>query len=136
MEGITIYTNLNDIPSVSYEGYVWMSDETEPKVLMGESFDFSKITTNPFVVEALLFDNTTNSSIHITHDGSYFITVYDLNKLNTEDTKFEPKEYLPHRLKGVEKVCFKQLWKEEKDENCLNFPVLTLKATVFCGFKK
>jgi CRISPR type III-associated protein (TIGR04423 family) len=136
MEGITIYTNLNDISSVNYEGYIWMSDETEPTVLNNKSFDFSIIETNPFIVEALLFDAKNKISIHVTHDGAYKINSFDLNKLKEQKIELVEKEYLPHRLKGVEKVHFVQLWKEENDPLCNDFPVLELKATVFCGFKK
>ncbi len=129
------HTNLNEIPSFEFEGYIWMSDEQNPIVLKNETFDFSSIKENPFIVEGLLFDKETNTSIHIAHDGTYQIVEYNLNELSKKGELIN-KEYLPHRLSGVEKVSFKQVWMDEKDENCEDFPVLTLKAIVFCGFKK
>jgi CRISPR type III-associated protein (TIGR04423 family) len=126
--------NLNSIPPGNYEGYIWMSDSEEPKVLNGEKFDFSLIQINPFIIEGLLFDKVANISIHIIHTGDYVITKYELHKLSSQ--VIEPKEYLPHRLKEIKKLLFKQIWEEKSDKNCLDFPVLTLKAIVFCGFKK
>ena len=85
-------------------------------------------------MEGLLFHKTSGTSIHLQHVGDYLIHQYNLNEVKPEN--MVEKEYLPHRLKDVKKVCFKQLWEEEKDKNCEDFPVLTLKAIVFCGFKK
>ena len=130
----TKYTRLSEIPSFEFEGYIWISNSIEPIVLNYEKFDFSSISLNPFIVEGLLFNKTTGTSIHIQHAGDYLIHQYNLNEVKPENSV--EKEYLPHRLKDVKKVCFKQLWEEEEDKNCEYFPVLTLKAIVFCGFKK
>jgi CRISPR type III-associated protein (TIGR04423 family) len=46
------------------------------------------------------------------------------------------KSYLPHRLEGVKKVHFKQVWLPVTDDNGEGMEVLTLKAIVFCGFNK
>ncbi len=126
--------NLKEIPSVNYEGYIWMSNETEPKVLKNEKYDFSAISQNPFIIEGLLYDKTSQKSFHIQHVGECLIYEYNLDEVKSEN--LVPKEYLPHRLKEVEKVCFKQIWEEEEDKNCEGFPVLNLKVIVFCGFKK
>jgi CRISPR type III-associated protein (TIGR04423 family) len=128
------YNQLNEIPKLTFEGYVWMSDEESPKVLFNETFDFKNIMINPFIIEALLYNETEKTSIHIQHTGEYQIFEYDLKNLSEE--QLVAKSYLPHRLEGVEKVNFKQLWIPEPDENCENMEVLTLKAIVFCGFKK
>lgn len=128
------YTSLSEIPSLDFEGYIWISNSIEPIVLNNEKFDFSSIGLNPFIVEGLLFNKASGTSIHIQHAGDYLIHQYNLNEVKPENSV--EKEYLPHRLKDVKKVCFKQLWEEVKDENCEDFPVLTLKAIVFCGFKK
>jgi CRISPR type III-associated protein (TIGR04423 family) len=136
MEGIKLYTNLKDIPSAKYDGYVWMSNEDKPIVLQKEDFNHRESVINPFIVEALLFDEEKQHSIHITHDGSYKITGFDLNTFKKPTFEVVEKSYLPHRLEGLKKVCFKQIWMEEEDKEFPNFPVLTLQATVFCGFKK
>jgi CRISPR type III-associated protein (TIGR04423 family) len=128
---------LNELNNIEFEGYVWLSDQEEPIILNNQTFDFSKYEegSNPFIIEALLFDKTKNKSIHITHTGRYHINdEFDLDNLK-EGSELEPVEYLPHRLDGVDKVCFKQLWIPEKDEYCDNLPVLKMKALIFTGFK-
>ena len=126
--------NLSEIKNRTYSGYIWMSDEKEPMVLNNEEFDFSTIGVNPFIIEALLYCETENVSLIIRHTGKYHINEVDMNNL-PKDAELVDMEYLPHRLKGIEKVCFKQLWIPEKDENCEGFPVLEMKAIVFTGFK-
>lgn len=133
MTNIIKHESLKNIPNLTYEGYVWMSDKEYPIVLNGETYDFSEINTNPFIIEALLYNKEEKKSIHVQHSGEYQIFEYDLSKL--EKSNLVEKEYLPHRLKDVEKVLIKQIWLPEKDENCAGFDVLKLKAIVFCGFK-
>lgn len=136
MEGVKKLISLNEIPSCNFEGYVWKSDSVNPVTLLNETFDFSIIKLNPFIVEGLLYDQSSNKSYHITHDGEYQIFEYDLTVLSKKG-EFNPKEYNPHRLdKSIKKVKFNQIWMDEKDLNCIGLAVLTLKATVFCGFKK
>lgn len=132
MLGIKKYDSIKEIPNRNYEGYVWLSNKKNPFILLDESFDFSTVEANPFIIEALLFNKKENKSIHIQHTGEYQIFEYDLSKL--EKSNCVEKEYLPHRLKDVEKVLFKQIWLPEKDGNCAEFDVLILKAIVFCGF--
>jgi len=127
---------INDIKSRKYEGYVWFSDHEKPKVLHNESYDFSKHnnTENPFIIEALLYANDENISVSVKHTGKYQIHEIDLNDL-PEGADFQEIKYLPHRLNGVKKVKFKQLWLPEEDENCNNWEVLKMKALVFTGFE-
>ncbi|MDD3722728.1 MAG: TIGR04423 family type III CRISPR-associated protein [Lutibacter sp.] len=134
LDFIKRYNSIKEIPNRNYEGYVWLSNEKKPFILPDVSFDFSTVEANPFVVEALLFDKAENKSIHVQHTGEYQIFEYDLQRI--EESCIEKKEYLPHRLKDVKNVLFKQIWLPEEDENCAGFEVLKLKAIVFCGFKK
>lgn len=134
MKGIRKIDLLTEIPSYKYEGYVWMSDAKEPKVLNDEIFDFENVTTNPFVIEALLYSKDKKVSVQVQHTGDYQIFEYHLGELT--DAEFSDKEYLPHRLKNVSKVKFKQVWLPEEDANCKDMEVLNLKAIVFCGFLK
>ena len=125
---------LNELNNIEFEGYVWLSDQEEPKILNNQTFDFSKYEegSNPFIIEALLYNKETRKSVHIMHTGKYHISEYDLKKYT--DKNFVDVQYLPHRLEGVNKVCFKQLWVPENDENCENMPVLKMQALVFTGF--
>jgi CRISPR type III-associated protein (TIGR04423 family) len=136
MEGLKKINNISEIPATSYVGYVWFSNSEKPKMLHKQDFEDRNISSNPFIVEALLFDEANNISVHILHDGSYNIIQYDLETLKSDGFQLVSKAYLPHRLEGVEKVHFVQLWKAEEDSLCEGMLVDTLKATVFCGFKK
>lgn len=130
--------NISEIKKRKYEGYVWMSDEKTPKVLYGkEEYDFASIATqNPFVIEALLWSEKDNISVHVRHTGKYHIHEYELNELSKIDgVELVEKSFLPHRLEKVERVKFKQLWLPEPDENCIKIPVLTMKALIFTGFE-
>ena len=126
--------NLSEIKNRKYSGYIWMSDKKNPVVLNNEEFDFSVIGINPFIMEALLYCEEENISLTIRHTGKYHINEIDLNNL-PKGAELEDVEYLPHRLNGVDKVCFKQLWVPEEDKNCKGLPVLKMKALVFTGFK-
>ncbi len=125
---------LSEIKNRKYSGYIWMSDAKEPKMLNNEDFDFSPIGVNPFIIEALLYSEIENTSLTIRHTGKYHINEIDLNDL-PDGAALKDVEYLPHRLKGIKKVCFKQLWVPEEDKNCNDLPVLKMKALVFTGFK-
>lgn len=134
MKGIRKIDKLTEIPAYKYEGYVWMSDAKEPKVLNNERFDFESIKTNPFVIEALLYSPDEEVSIHVQHTGDYQMYAYSLKEFS--QLEISEKEYLSHRLKNVSKLKFKQLWLPEADANCEGMEVMTLKAIVFCGFLK
>ncbi len=126
---------LKQIPDgIAFDGYVWLSDKKKPEVLRGEPFNFSDIEQNPFVVEALLYNAENEVSYHIRHAGRYHIHKYDLKNLS-EGIKAEDVAYLPHRLDGVTKCKFKQIWIPEEDSYCEGMEVLTMKALVFVGFE-
>ena len=129
---------LKDIKKRKYQGYVWMSDKKMPPTLNDEEFDFSDNIykePNPFVIEALLWCEGENVSIHVRHTGRYVINQFDLTELKKAGAEFVEKFYVPHRLDTDEKsVRFQQIWESEKDPLCNDMPVLTLKAVVFTGF--
>lgn len=132
---VKTYNKITDIPKRKYQGYIWFSDKTKPLVLLEkEDFDFSSIKTqNPFIVEALLYSEEGNQSIMIKHTDKYIIKEYNLSEL-TRGTEVVEKEYLPHRLEGVNKLKFTQIWVEAEDPFCEKMETLQLKATVFTGF--
>lgn len=133
MDPITKHHTLDTLPNLNYQGYIWFSDADKPIVLKDETYDFSTISVNPFIIEALLYNEQKEVSIHIQHADNYQITEYHLNHFDKAEVA--DVEYLPHRLSGVEKVKFKQIWLPEPEENCQGMEVLNLKAIVFCGFK-
>jgi len=125
---------LSEIKHRKYTGYIWMSDQKTPEVLINEEFDFSTIGLNPFIVEALLYNKEEDISLTIRHTGKYHINEINLKKL-PEGAELVDVAYLPHRIEGVDKVQFKQLWIPEDDENRNDLPVLKMKALAFTGFK-
>ena len=134
--GIRKINSISDLMNTPFEGYVWLSYAKEPIILHENVYKFTQHNGNPFIIEALLFDPFSKKSVHITHDGVQHIVEYDLPTLKKGGYEPEPKHYLSHRLEGIEHLHFVQLWKEEPDELCIGMKVKTLKATVFCGFKK
>jgi CRISPR type III-associated protein (TIGR04423 family) len=126
------------IPDHNFTGYYWMSDCDKPKMLSEEPFpkELFGEGKNPFCIEALLYSDSEQVSIHIQHTGQYLVSGYDLSKL--KGLEIEEKAYLPHKLENVEKVLFKQVWEEDLltvDEK-ESMPTLKPTALIFCGFKK
>ncbi len=140
---IESYKDITKIPKRKYQGYIWYSDGKQkradgkemPDILNGnDEFSFTENHLNPFVVEALLYCQKEQISVMVKHNGAYLIKEYDLKTLpHGAELITEEKNYFSHRLEG-KKICFKQLWIAEKDENCENMEVLNLKAIIFTGF--
>lgn len=129
---------LTDIPSgIPMDGYLWFSDEREPRLflnkpLAGDLFPLKGI--NPFIVEGNLYDPANGKSYSVRYDGSDTrVYCYDHNKL---PQNYNPLEYIPVRLGGaVQKLVFRQYWKNEPDPLCEGFEVLKPSSIVFFGFK-
>ncbi|MEA5402816.1 TIGR04423 family type III CRISPR-associated protein [Arcicella sp. DC2W] len=126
---------ITDIPKRKYDGYVWFSDQKEPVPLIQKEYSFEDTKENPFVIEALLWNEEEKISIMVRHTGKYHIQEFKLKELPTGH-ELEEKVYLPYRLGDkVKHVCFKQLWIPEEDELCEKMEVMTMKALIFTGFK-
>lgn len=131
IKGIYKITSLEVIPNGNYQGYYWLSNAETPVMVNGK-LDLTQIKINPFIIEGMLWDEKSQKSIMISHTGSYQIFEYNLKEIEGE---FVEKEYMAHRLDGVSKVSFKQLWQAEEDTNCERMEVLKMKAQIFVGFK-
>lgn len=125
--------NLKDIPNHAYEGYVWLSGQPKPKVLSNEKYDFENTGQNPFIIEALLWAKNEKVAVHISHTHRYLINVYDLKTLESADNK--DIIFLAHKIDGVKKLKFTQIWQAEPDPLCERMEVLEMKAQVFIGFE-
>ena len=124
----------HNIPEATYEGYIWMSDQTEPDVLMGNKMPEFTLTDgeNPFVAEAQLWDAAHNISISVRFaDGRYHIATTSVTP-----SAADAVTYLPHRIKGVRGLKFQRIWTPIDDPLCEGMPALTLQNTVFIGFEK
>ena len=134
--------NINDIDfTLTYEGYLWMSDENRPRVFGPESkVDYHLFDTrNPFVVEGYLLNKQTGISISIKYiDGQYHIyrNIIQDTDLNSKDV--DTVYYLTQRMKtsGKEWAKFLRYWKEKADSSCLGMNVLEVEKEVFIGFIK
>lgn len=129
---------LSEIPARKYTGYIWLSDKEKPIVLINKTHDFSKVDVNPFIIEALLWNEEEQVSVMVRHSGRYHVHEYKIKELK-QSGELVNKEYLPHQLehsdKTVKKVKFKQVWLPEKDPLCEGMEVLTMKALVFTGLE-
>jgi CRISPR type III-associated protein (TIGR04423 family) len=131
---------IKDIPLLPYEGYLWCSDQKKPQLIDGD-FHHGLLTTFPCVVEGMLYDKQSNTSIHIKHiNGEYWITLFDLNAFVGRSWQSSIEEYLPNGTisENVEKIIFTELWEEQTIPEYFEdgFTTFLPKAFVFTGFKK
>lgn len=125
------------IDKARYEGYVWMSDSSEPSVVFPDNewgMTFSD-TDNPFVIEGNLWNATERVSVMIKYvDGKHIVRC---TVVTDEDVKnVTRKEMIPHRIDGVDNILFLQFWTEVEDPLCENMVSLQPGKLVFVGFKR
>lgn len=147
--------NINDITlDKNYEGYLWLSNSTEPHVYINEKINLH-MKEGIFIVEGQLYNSTDYISYSIKYvDGKYIVYKNDIDSalLNLGEGKqksitmkdeegndvlciVERKDYLSNRMSD-HWLKFLRYWEEKEDENCMNMPVLTFTKNVFVGFKK
>lgn len=121
-----------------YEGYVWLSNATAPKVYVPgrpftDDFPANDIPADaiPFVVEAWLYDKGERMSYAIRYlNGSYVRIAYNL-----ELSSGPGRSYRAHDIPGFQDFHSIEHWVAEKDERCDNMEVLRHAWTAFAGFK-
>lgn len=118
------------------EGYLWWSDQQQPKVCQDEAFDISlDETENPFVVEGQLYDIEEKKSYSIKYvDGHYIINVYKVEDGDFGNPDNEAKSCLSNRM-GDRWLRFLRYWEPVKDPNCEGMEALKLTKNVFVGFE-
>ena len=149
-----------EIPGGKLVGFLWKSDDNPHTV---QIFDGNEevpeieldASVNPFVVEGQLCDIGKKISYSIRYvDGQYWLSVYDVKKLNEEVGVKDIQEYkyiasfdnAPDRLcfkeywradaKDNEKLCLKEGDGEKEESLCLDFAPLCPAEFVFVGFEK
>lgn len=123
------------IDKSKYEGYIWESDKRDPELLPSAGTINTDNVGNPFVIEGQLVDLGKTQSLSIKMvDGKYIVKEYKLS--DYDDCKVEDYEYIPNRMPGVERLCFKRAWREKKDDMCEGWNVLQPAELVFVGLKK
>lgn len=131
---ISKITALQSIPDLEYEGYLWYSNATEPKILEGQQFSPDQLTKLPFVVEGMLYAEKEKVSIRIVNiDGAYRIAKMTL--------EYIPKEYITTYFAKEQfgknwKIQMYQHWVEKEDAINDNRLVLCPTWSAFVGFKK
>ena len=134
---------INEIKSLTYEGYLWMSDQEDPTVYENDSVTLPIEGANPFVVEGQLYNRTEGLSYSIKYvDGQYIVLEYKVTEADVKNPDNQVKTYLSNRM-GDKKLQFLRYWDEVPDEdnytdndNPNGLPVLTQTKNVFIGFKK
>lgn len=140
---------LSDFLSLkSMEGYYWMSDSNIPIIIQEEKAKTKFLsllktirdTTNPFIIEAQIYDKKSNLSYSLKYvDGKYIVVKYYV-KENIEDIikgKYDNislKKYIANRMSGL-KLLFLQYWQEDTDVISKEIPVLQPAEMVFVGFE-
>lgn len=142
---------MEHIEAAKYEGYLWYSNEKEPKVFDGSemvpeiNLDEKK---NPFIIEGNLWDADNLKSKMIRYvDGEYIVRRPKVDEEELKegisssqaygsDIATTRKDYLAHRIGGVKCLSFLQYWKAEADEMCEGMQVLRPLKLVFIGFDK
>ena len=119
------------------EGYLWWSDQQEPKVCQDEAIDIClDETKNPFVVEGQLYDKEEKMSYSIKFvDGQYLINIFKVEEGDLTNPDNETMCYFSNRMED-KWLKFLRYWEEKEDKNCMGMPVLTITKNVFIGFKE
>lgn len=127
--------DINEIPDLNYEGYLWYSDKSKPEIINSEKpFEKSMLKVLPFVIESNLWAEKEKISISIKNiDGEYQIFKYHLNDVNI---KTNSQTYLAHDLGEVIEFTLFQHWTEEEDPLCEGMKTLVPSWTAFTGFIK
>jgi len=130
--------SLSEIPKdLQFEGYIWMSDSENPKMFKHENlctplFENASDNNNPFIIEGQLFAAEAQKSYSIKYvDGKHLVVEYDLSQPLPD---FTDTQFIPNRLKDVDKINFRQYWKAETDAYCVNMETLKPACYVFVGF--
>lgn len=134
--------SINDIKPLSYEGYLWMSDQEKPEVFDNKPIKLLKDGDNPFVVEGQLFNKAEGLSYSIKFvDGQYIIQEYVVKESDKTNSDNEIKTYESNRM-GDRRLQFLRYWEEVLDSDNYTdtvhpkgLPVLTQTKNVFIGFK-
>ncbi len=124
---------ISSIPSGCYQGYIWMSDQDKPEVIDGAFKGLSLAPSNPFIIEARLFE----TEKHMSYSVQFLGGVCHASVCNVEDLpQGDLLAYTPSFEKAPGKLLFLSVWAEECDPLCEGMPVLNPHEFVFVGFKK
>lgn len=130
---------INEIPrDHAFEGYLWLSNAKEPIILenqpIPENLIFSD-QTNPFIVEAELWDITKSKSYAIHQAGNEtVVNTFDVKPEDFNNNDIDEVVYASHRM-GNRHLHFLEYWEARPNEATLGMPTLVMTKRVFVGFK-
>lgn len=129
---------MNIDKNMKYEGYLWLSDERSPRLLLEEEIGSELLpyleggVINPFVQEGWLYSRSEGVSYALRQmDGALRIYRFEVPPFDGEDEV----SYLSNRM-GELWLRFRQVWEEVPDPLCCDMGVKRLKELVFVGFDK
>lgn len=129
---------MNIDKNMKYEGYLWLSDERSPRLLLEETVGAELLpyleggVINPFVQEGWLYSRSEGVSYSLRQmDGALRICRFEVPPCDGEDEL----SYLSNRM-GERWLRFRQVWEEVSDPLCCGMGVKRLKKLVFVGFDK
>jgi len=129
---------LAEIPQGNYSGYIWLSDEDEPRTVSGvdaRTYEQAGQPAHPFIREGFLYDEAAGISVTIYHTPTgYRIYQAILKQLPVECEKKDFNVLAHNRLPGD--IKFTEIWQPEPDTLCDQLPVLRKKAVLFTGFTR
>ena len=129
-----------DKKPILYEGYLWYSDQENPKVLDRQALTLPEEGTNPFVVEGQLYNESEKLSYSIKYvDGQYIVHQFQVKDAPKDTSRMA---YLSNRM-GNRRLLFLRCWEEVfQIDNVdglggpVGLPILMQTKNVFIGFKK
>lgn len=134
---------INNIPlKGNYEGYYWMSDSRDPKVLHDENLPEEFVGSNPFVVEAELYDKDNHTSYSVHNAGNEVVCLsFVVKEADFDSHDVDTLLYESNRMEG-QQLRFLQYWEAEDDKTCPTdktekafMKSLQMTKRVFVGFK-
>lgn len=132
--------NLDDIPKLKYEGYIWKSDQSKPIVIKNELYDFSSLEETPFIIEGYLYCKDEKIAISIKQiDGEYYISKIDLNEIGNENIikyRYLCDPAVSNQVAAFKYIEFIEFWQDKEDKLCEDMEVLQPTWIAFTGFSK
>lgn len=147
---------INEIPAGrNLTGYLWMSNEQEPRVLENASIEQNNEShkdapalledgVNPFIAEAELWDAEARISYAIHHAGNEIICQrYEVKAEDISNTDNNEVVFLSHRMNG-RKLYFLEYWKPQNvfqlgnikgEQENEAMPTLVMAFRAFVGFR-
>jgi CRISPR type III-associated protein (TIGR04423 family) len=113
---------------LKFQGYIWLSDATEPEWNSLPNEVINQESINPFILEGHWYSLNGQYSLAFKNTGEQaFYTLIDWTSTNL-DVEIYEENFVGHRLEGAEFLNFATLYQAVGDELCEGFPVYEAKT--------